>query len=361
MNYYYGYFLIALSIFCKQYSMNSANAEALQMMQSKELQRAINEDSVKKFLNCISACDEKTRLKAFRAAVIQKADAITHNIPSHLKDQLLVCAAAKHKSRTVTEFLTQLPTYQYSAITDDAFFEALNAKHFKIAKVLLDRGANMNRLTHDIFEEDPSDSDNDERKTLLHHAVYDGDEDRIPLIKWLLEQGADPDTPSLAGDSPLHDIAWDEDAASELLCDHGADPNARDSKGNTALMSYITSGSTWDHKESKCLVQIIEAGANINARNNYGETALHLAAWEGNSCTASILLHYGADKEICDNDNHTPYQHTFLVRFNLTRYLLSNPANVAIRALLSNPILPPLPQIAVKTQKAIKKKKSKIP
>ena len=174
-------------------------------------------------------------------------------------------------------------------LVKEAFYEALKKVDFKAAKLLLDSGININHLTYDVFEEDLLESDQDERKTLLHHAVFATDKENVPLIKWLLEQGADPDIPSLEGDHPLHDIVWDEIAALELLCDYGADPNARDSNGNTPLMTCITSGHTWNHEEARAIIPIIATGSDINAKNSEGNTALHLAVRKGNSCTALIL------------------------------------------------------------------------
>mmetsp|Transcript_19795 Transcript_19795/g.39846 ORF Transcript_19795/g.39846 Transcript_19795/m.39846 type:complete len:158 (+) Transcript_19795:1119-1592(+) len=43
-------------------------------------------------------------------------------------------------------------------------------------------------------------------------------------------------------------------------------------------------------------------GANVNVRNCYGQTALHLAAWRGSLGVFEFLLENGADVHATDND-----------------------------------------------------------
>jgi ankyrin repeat protein len=44
---------------------------------------------------------------------------------------------------------------------------------------------------------------------------------------------------------------------------------------------------------------MIERGADINSRNNTGETPLHSACWKGNVPVASALLEAGANAVRC--------------------------------------------------------------
>lgn len=73
-----------------------------------------------------------------------------------------------------------------------------------------------------------------------------------------------------------------------MLLDRGADPNAADHAGATALMWSID-----DVAKAKLLV---ERGANVNARSADGRTALMIAsAWRGGTPTARLLLERGAN------------------------------------------------------------------
>jgi len=56
------------------------------------------------------------------------------------------------------------------------------------------------------------------------------------MIPWLLEQGVDPDTPDSDGGTLLMGAAADNDLAlTRLLLAHGADVNARNERGETAF------------------------------------------------------------------------------------------------------------------------------
>lgn len=328
----YFIYLMCLGIFTL-FAMDSDHASKLKKELPKELQQAIEEDSLENFLSYISTNTGKNRLKAFRTAVIQKAHAITHNIPTDLKDQLLVLAA-RHGSQTVARFLTRLNTYQYSPITDYAFFEALKTQHLKIAKLLLDKGANINHRVKDGVCD---------QVTLLHHFILDDfNDNNFAIIKWLLDQGADPDLVSSESDVPLQD-AEDELPIVELLCDHGADPNKRDDVGDITLINFC--GIFLHNEEIQIMIQLLKAGTDINAKNSQGRTFLHKATQANNITAALILLHHGASKEIIDKNEKFPgdYIHTH-----------------EMRILFNSPTLPPLPKAVQNAQLAIQKKKIKL-
>jgi hypothetical protein len=72
------------------------------------------------------------------------------------------------------------------------------------------------------------------------------------------------------------------------LLEKGADPEEKDSFGDTALMHAAEKG----HPEIVKL--LLDKGANVNARSNFGDTPLISAARSGNSATVTILLERGA-------------------------------------------------------------------
>ena len=59
------------------------------------------------------------------------------------------------------------------------------------------------------------------------------------------------------------------------LLARGADPNTPDERGNTLLMVAVR------HKNAKLVDLLIDAGAKLNLRNKYGETAIMLASYNG--------------------------------------------------------------------------------
>ena len=54
---------------------------------------------------------------------------------------------------------------------------------------------------------------------------------------------------------------------------------------------------------AKC---VLDLGAPANFANDYGNTALHLAAGSGHMDLVRVLCRYGADPSVCDNNGSTP-------------------------------------------------------
>lgn len=49
------------------------------------------------------------------------------------------------------------------------------------------------------------------------------------------------------------------------------------------------------HNKPKCLKLLLDSGANVNAKNNIGDTALMYAAVDGRIESVKILLSHGAN------------------------------------------------------------------
>jgi ankyrin repeat protein len=82
----------------------------------------------------------------------------------------------------------------------------------------------------------------------------------------------------------------------ELLA-RGADVNARDVVGNTALMLTASPYQNGD----EIARHLLKAGALVNARDRNGRTALMEAAERGNTAVADVLLQAGADVRLTDD------------------------------------------------------------
>lgn len=87
------------------------------------------------------------------------------------------------------------------------------------------------------------------------------------------------------------------------LMDLGADPNIADFNGDTPLIKAIWSVSDNDI-ENEQIIQIVKAllkhGANVNARNDNGRTALFTAIYQNNTEIALCLIENGANLEYDD-------------------------------------------------------------
>ena len=97
-----------------------------------------------------------------------------------------------------------------------------------------------------------------------------------------------------AGNTPLILAAWQGDADKvAALLGAGADVNASNRQGMTALMA-----STWGRTgrgDAGIAKALIARGANVNAANIHGRTALMEVAGNGNAEFAFLLLDAGAD------------------------------------------------------------------
>ncbi|XP_025078776.1 LOW QUALITY PROTEIN: ankyrin repeat domain-containing protein 39-like [Pomacea canaliculata] len=98
---------------------------------------------------------------------------------------------------------------------------------------------------------------------------------------------------------------------------HGADVNARDKSGYTALHYAARSG----HRDVCCL--LLNHGAEVNATTTAGSaTPLHRAAYMGHADIVQLLLSHGANPHLTDSDGMTAlHKATDRVTFRLLIFL----------------------------------------
>ena len=128
------------------------------------------------------------------------------------------------------------------------------------------------------------------------------------VIMWALTAEA------AATPTPLHEAAKDKhpDEVKAML-DAGADPNARDEHGRTALHWAMLNA---DRAPWRIRV-LLQGGADPNARDTHGDTPLHWAiARRRDKFSIMALLDFGADPNAEFADGSTPLHH-FAARPNL--------------------------------------------
>jgi len=86
----------------------------------------------------------------------------------------------------------------------------------------------------------------------------------------------------------------------EQLMERGADVNAKD--GNDRTPMHLAAQN--DHRET--VKWLKEQGADVNAKDNAGQTPMHLAAQKGRGDTVARLKELGAEVNAKDNDGRTP-------------------------------------------------------
>uniref|UniRef100_A0A182MKC6 Ion transport domain-containing protein n=1 Tax=Anopheles culicifacies TaxID=139723 RepID=A0A182MKC6_9DIPT len=130
----------------------------------------------------------------------------------------------------------------------------------------------------------------DKQMTALHLAA---DEGNLDCVTQLLARGADVRARNHRGFTPLHLAArsGSADCVEALLKLGGCDPNMADFDQRTALHAAVSKSDT----AVEMLETLIAWGANVNQRDMYGFTALHLAALDALGPCVETLLYHGAD------------------------------------------------------------------
>jgi ankyrin repeat protein len=121
---------------------------------------------------------------------------------------------------------------------------------------------------------------------ILFQAIRNGD---LPTLRAQLAQGSDKNARDRRGSTLLmHAGAFGTAEAVKALLDAGADVNARNSFEATALV--------WSAGDDAKVRLLVEHGADVNARTKLGRTPLMAAAaCDGCSATVRYLLSKGAD------------------------------------------------------------------
>ena len=168
---------------------------------------------------------------------------------------------------------------------------AAAAGHENIIQILLDHGSDVAAAS--ITQRRP-----------LQEATMQG---HTSCAKLLIENGTPVNAQDDEGFGALHEAAnhgrYD---IAKMLLDHGADiemmtefsDHGNDAKGRLGRRTPLLLAAQGHHLH---LIQLlVSRGANIHARNNSGEMAIHLAAWFGHISVVRATLDAGADIEAKD-------------------------------------------------------------
>jgi ankyrin repeat protein len=221
-----------------------------------------------------------------------------------------------------------------------AMYAAISHDKISMVEYLLDKGADVNSM--DSTGSRP-----------LEDAVSYG---RLDIAKLLISRGADVNAKGKLDRTPLHNALINGNLEIiEYLVSKGADINAGGRDGETPLdyalvhsrdllktldalgvdiTARMSRGETalFYANERSTAEYLIERGISVKVRDKDGRTALHGTGANRNIDVARVLVRHGADLNAIDKNGQTPLHEAALCRNDdLVQYLLDKGADTAIR------------------------------
>ncbi|WP_333023964.1 ankyrin repeat domain-containing protein [Wolbachia endosymbiont of Pentidionis agamae] len=255
-----------------------------------------------------------------------------------LKDKLFT-ALRENNFQKVKQCVEEMKNNGISKITelkdDDEAMPlhiAVQKNNLESAQFLVDEGADINAIWREDFGY---------KYTPLSIAAKNNN---FKIVKFLLDKGSELNASGFfLIISPLHYAARNFPSSStpeyleiiELLLKKGADINAKNEGGNTSIYEAIKSNNF------KIMERLFNKGAKIDLNNNSNQTLLHIAAsnsfysYDTTNSGVKImefLLKHNLDINIKDEGGNTPMHYAIRSRNpRMIKILYDNNANITIK------------------------------
>lgn len=164
------------------------------------------------------------------------------------------------------------------------WFEEEGEKAIELVRLLVDAGADINATMNHRFEGAGYTplhlSIRKEKDFLMHFGSYDKSEEVVSRA--LLKAGADPNATTSTGNTPIHLVNAEKMQLLQLLVEHGADIERRNSAGRSPFLNIIR-GLVHERSDDKIkpeqvaasLHGLLDLGADPSAMDSYGNNAFH--------------------------------------------------------------------------------------
>ena len=211
------------------------------------------------------------------------------------------------------------------------YYAALDG-NTNLTKILLEKGSDVNQA--DIGGVTP----------LAATAWYDNWETADVLIKW----GAALDNTRNKGETPLHRACSSLSlGVVEILINSGSDVNCKTIESKTPLIATVLANDNGNAicklKRIRIMTLLLDNGADPNIQDNSLCSALHYVVEVNDIHAACLLMEYGCNMYLSNNDNSSPFdiavscgkQHFYLaIMFFVNGFYLPAVDSKTIRGIL---------------------------
>ena len=243
---------------------------------------------------------------------------IVTDVTRQIEGVTVLNLAAEKATSEVVQRLLEVPGIDVNAASTlpaSPLYTAVKRGDLEIIKLLVEAGADLT-LRGDVHE-----------NTMLMTAAYSNSSE---IIKYFIEKGLEVNLKNKLGWTALHIAASNltdfmgnlENVKTLVLA--GADIDVGSNDGSTPLMYAVLSNDNTDVVE-----YLLEQGADVNAVNSYGSTALFIAASKGKLEMARTLVMAGVDIHAVDHKHQNALMMASIFGKNdVVQYLLERGADI---------------------------------
>lgn len=155
----------------------------------------------------------------------------------------------------------------------------------------------------------------------LHYAAA-CEHDHTDVVEWLVTEKKHSDIESVNRDGHTalqRAVMFNNLKITKFLIDAGADKIVSTDSGYSLLHMAVRSG----HIE---MVPYIANVLDVNRTDNYGQTALHIAASYDRLDLIKVLIEHGANIDVCDNNGTEPHAISYRINKETYNWFIENGA-----------------------------------